>query len=452
MACGIRIALREQDRAADGAQRMRGRPLPGAYRAERDGHDEGGDGEQGDRKTQRCEIQRREVGQAGQPERGQHELHQLLDPVRHVIDDISGRLRRSLGGMSELSEILGVRHPILLGPFGGLSSVALTATVSDAGGLGGYGLYGYGGERIRSTAAALRDATDSPFALNIWLPTGDEVEPGPQHTVFAQALEPFYEAVGVDVPARPERYLPSLDEQLDAIWEASPAVLSVVFGVPSPQVVDEAHRRGIRVVGTATTVAEAAALDAGGVDAIIASGSESAGHRVSFLRSADESLVGTFALVPQVVDAVSVPVIAAGGIAERRGVAAAFALGASGVQVGTAFLATAQSAATDAHRAAIRSTAADETVLTKAMSGRLARGARNRAVRAIEASGTIASFPMQNWLTGRFRAAAGEQNLGELQSLWLGQASPLARLDDAIEVFEELVAGLPGRADRLSDR
>ncbi|WP_144792725.1 nitronate monooxygenase family protein [Microbacterium paludicola] len=343
--------------------------------------------------------------------------------------------------MNDLSEVLRVRHPILLGAFGGLSSVRLTAAVSDAGGLGAFGLYGYDGARIRSTAAALRAATDAPFALNIWLPTGDEVEPGPQHTVFAQALEPFYAAVGVDLPARPERYTPPLEEQLEAIWDAAPAALSVVYGVPSAETVDEAHRRGIRVIGTATTVAEARALDEGGVDVVVASGAEAAGHRVSFLRAAEDSLVGTFALVPQVVDAVSVPVVAAGGIADRRGVAAARALGAAGVQVGTAFLATRESAATQAHRAAIRRTAADESVLTRAMSGRLARGARNRAVRAIEASGTIAPFPMQNWLTGRFRTPAGEQNLGELQSLWMGQAAPLATRDTAAEVFADLIAG-----------
>lgn len=344
--------------------------------------------------------------------------------------------------MSDLCELLGIQHPILLGAFGGLSSIALTAAVSEAGGLGAYGLYGYDGARIRSTAEALRQATSAPFALNIWLPTGDEIEPGPQHTVFAQALEPFYEAVGVEVPSRPERYLPSLDEQVEAIWDAAPAVLSVVYGVPSADLIEQAHRRGIRVVGTATTVAEAVALEASGVDAVIASGAEAAGHRVSFLRPAADSLVGTFALVPQVADAVSIPVIAAGGVADRRGVAAALALGAAGVQVGTAFLATRESAANDAHRSAIRSTAADESVLTRAMSGRLARGARNRTVRAIEASGTIAPFPMQNWLTGRFRASAGEQNLGELQSLWLGQGAPLARRDTAAEVFAELVAGL----------
>ena len=338
-----------------------------------------------------------------------------------------------------------VAHPIVLGPFGGLSSVPLTAAVSEAGGLGSYGLYGYDADRIRATITALRNATAQPFAVNIWLPTGDEVEPNAQHAIFAQALAPFYEAVGVDVPPRPAQYLPSLEEQTDAILAAAPAVLSVVFGVPSAELVDDAHRRGIRVVGTATTVGEAVALAGAGVDAIVATGSEAAGHRVSFLRPAEESLVGLFSLLPQVVDAVDVPVIAAGGIADRRGVAAAFALGASGVQVGTAFLATEESAVTDAHRDAIRATAADETVLTRAMSGRLARGARNRAVRAIEASGTIAPFPMQNWLTGRFRAAAGEQNLGELQSLWMGQSAPLARYATASEAFAELVAGVPAR-------
>ncbi len=348
--------------------------------------------------------------------------------------------------MTDLRALLGIEHPLVLGPFGGLSSAALTAAVSEAGGLGGFGLYGYDGDRIRSTVQTLRAATSRPFVVNIWIPTGDEVGPNPQHAVFAGALQPFFEAVGLTVPNRPERYLPPLEEQLDAIWESAPPILSTVFGVPSADTVDQAHRRGIRVIGTATTVAEAVALANVGVDAIVATGMEAGGHRVSFLRPAEESLVGTFALVPQVVDAVDVPVIAAGGIADRRGVAAAFALGASGVQVGTAFLATAESAANDAHRAAIRSTAAEETVLTRAMSGRLARGARNRAVRAIEASGTIAPFPMQNWLTGRFRAAAAEQELGELQSLWMGQAAPLVGERTAAETFAELLAGVPRRA------
>jgi len=345
--------------------------------------------------------------------------------------------------MTDLRDLLGIRHPIVLAPFGGLSSVELTAVVSESGGLGSYGLYGYDAERISTTVAALRDATAAPFSLNIWLPTGDEVAPGPEHDGYAAALADFFTEVGIDRPDRPERYLPDLEEQLEAIWEAAPAVLSVVFGVPSAGLVDEAHRRGIRVLGTATTVAEAVALEAGGVDAVVATGAEAAGHRVSFLKPAEHSLVGLVSLVPQVVDAVRIPVIAAGGIGDRRGVGAAFALGASGVQIGTSFLATAQSAANEAHRAAIRSTAADAGVLTRAMSGRLARGAANRAVQAIEESGAIAPFPAQNWLTGRFRAVAAQRGLGELQSLWLGQSAPLARWDAAADVFAELLAGIP---------
>jgi nitronate monooxygenase len=226
--------------------------------------------------------------------------------------------------------------------------------------------------------------------------------------------------------------------------DAAPAALSVVFGVPGERLVAAAHSRGIRIIGTATTVAEAVVLDAAGVDAVVATGSEAGGHRVSFLRPAEHSLVGTFALVPQVVDAVGVPVIAAGGIADRRGVAAAFALGASGVQVGSAFLRTRQSAATAAHREAIEGAADTSTVLTRAMSGRLARGIPNRAMREIETSGIIAPFPAQNWLTGQFRAEAGRRGEGELVSLWVGQAAGLSTRDDAAEVFAELAAGLPG--------
>lgn len=342
-----------------------------------------------------------------------------------------------------VEQLLGIRHPILLGAFGGLSSVELTATVSSAGGLGQYGLYGYGPERIRDTVAALRAATDAPFGLNLWLPMGDEVTPADVDldTVTA-SLAPLYAELGMDAPAAPAAFLPSFTEQLGAVLDARPAVLSVVYGVPSADVVAAAHERGIRVIGTATTVAEARALAAGGVDAIVASGAEAAGHRVSFLRPAEDSLVGTLALVPQVVDAVDVPVIAAGGIADRRGVAAALALGADGVLVGTAFLATRQSAATAAHRRAIAEASDDGTVLTRAMSGRLSRGIPNRAVRAIEGDGRIAPFPAQNWATGAFRAEAGRRDEGELLSLWAGQAAPLARHADAGELFAELVAGL----------
>lgn len=345
-----------------------------------------------------------------------------------------------------LQELFGINRPILLGPFGGLSSVALTAAVSELGGLGSYGLYGYGADRIAETIASLRSATQRPFAVNLWLRTGDEAEP--DAVDLAQpldAVQGIFDDLRISVPPVPERFLPTVDEQFDAVLADAPAAISVVFGVPTRAQIDRVHAAGAAVIGTATTVEEASALDAGGVDCIVATGSEAAGHRVSFLRPADRSLVGAFALIPQVVDAVSVPVIAAGGIADRRGVAAAFALGASGVQVGTAFLATRESAATDGHRKAIRGSTAESTILTRAMSGRLARGIPNRATSTIEQAGptAIAPFPAQNWLTGAFRSVAGMQGRSDLVSLWAGQSAGLSRHDDAASVFAELAAGLP---------
>jgi len=342
-----------------------------------------------------------------------------------------------------LIELLGIRHPIVLGPFGGLSSIELTATVSELGGLGSYGLYGYDADRIRETGAALRAATGGPFALNLWLPltTDAAAEPGAFERAVASA-RPFFDELGMPVPtAPPEQFLPSFEEQWEAVLEVRPAVASFVFGVPPAHVVESARERGIRLLGTATTVDEAIALQAGGIDAIVATGLEAGGHRVAFLREAEQALVGSISLIPQVVDAIDVPVIAAGGIADRRGVAAALALGAAGAQVGTAFLRTRQSATTDAHREAMAATAAEDTVLTRVMSGRLARGASNRAVRELAAAGAAAPFPMQNWITGRFRAEAVRVGRGDLQALWMGQSARLAVREDAGEVFAELLAG-----------
>lgn len=346
--------------------------------------------------------------------------------------------------MRRLEHLLGLDTPIVLGPFGGLSSVALTAAVSDGGGLGSFGLYGFTPQRIHDTITALRAATRGPVAVNLWLPRGDEVAPADVDVApYLRATEPLFAAAGVPLPAPPASFLPALADQLDAVFDARPDALSVVFGVPDADTLTRAHSLGIRVLGTATSVAEAVALETAGVDAVVATGAEAGGHRVSFLRDPAHSLVGTFALVPQVVDAVAIPVIAAGGIADRRGVAAAFALGAEGVQVGTAFLRTRQSAATAGHRTAITVAADTDTVLTRVMSGRLARGIPNRAMRELEASGRIAPFPAQNWLTGVFRAAAAVSGDADLVSLWAGQAAGLSRLDDAEEVLAELRAGIP---------
>lgn len=346
--------------------------------------------------------------------------------------------------------LFGIDVPVMLGAFGGVSSVALVAAVSEGGGLGSYGLYGYGAERIRETTAAIRVATSRPFALNLWLPyiaPGEADVSAEGFAEHAELLRPYFEELGLPLPEQPESYLPPFEEQLDAVFEARPAVLSLVFGAPSAALIDRARALGIVVVGTATTVEEALALETAGVDAVVASGMEAGGHRVSFLRPAEESLVGTFALVPRIVDAVSVPVIAAGGIADGRGLAAATMLGADAVQVGTAFLATEESAAVEPYREILRSAAASETVLTRAPSGRLARGIPNRLTREL-ADAAIAPFPVQNWLTGRFRPAAAERGVTDLMSLWAGQAAPLLRHHRASDVLTTMVAD----AERLLGR
>ena len=343
-----------------------------------------------------------------------------------------------------IAELWGLEVPIVLGPFGGVSSVALTAAVSEAGGLGSFGLYGYSAERIRETTARLRDATDKPINLNLWWPTGTEVTPDDiDWDAALSAVAPLYAEMGLDFPARPPQFRPPFEEQLAAVVEARPAVASFVYGVPDERTIAHLHDVGTRVVATATHVAEARALAAAGVDAIIASGMEAAGHRVTFMGEAEDALVGTFALVPQVVDAVDVPVLAAGGVADRRGVAAAFALGARGVVVGSAFLATAESAAPPAHKAALRGAQANGTTLTRAMSGRLARGIANDAMRQLEARG-YAPFPAQNVVTGAFRAVAAQNDDASHLSLWAGQAASLATGETAGAVMAELRAGLPG--------
>lgn len=340
-----------------------------------------------------------------------------------------------------LTEMLGIDLPIVLGPFGGASSVELVSSVSNAGGLGSYGLYGLTAKRITAIAAEIRALTDRPFALNLWLPM-DEAQtqlPGQaEFDAYVQTLAPYFDELDLPLPERPDSYLVSFAEQIDAAIAAKPNVLSFVYGVPSADVLERCREAGILVIGTATTVDEAVALDAAGVDAVVATGFEAAGHRVSFLRAAEESLVGTISLVPRVVDAVRVPVIAAGGVADGRGVAAVLALGASAAQIGTAFLACDESAANPPHRAELWSAHAAETVLTRAFSGRLARGIPNRMSREL-ANVRHAPFPVQNWLTGQIKRAAAAQANPDLTSLWAGQSAPLIHHTNSNDLITAIV-------------
>ncbi len=345
---------------------------------------------------------------------------------------------------TEVTRRLGLDVPIVQGPFGGgLSSVELVAAVCESGGLGSFGVHHLNAAQIAQTAAQIRARTRRAFALNLWVPLGDSDDPQIGDEQFARnvdLLRPYFEALGVAPPARPQRFAPRYQEQVEAVLQARPAVFSFVFGIPSDDVLRRCRELGIVTLGAATTPDEAVLLDRAGVDMVVATGFEAGGHRVSFLRSAEESLTGTFALVPQVVDAIKAPVIAAGGIADGRGVAAALALGAQAVQIGTAFLACRESAAGEVHRQMLFSPQARYTALTRVFSGRLARGIRNRFMEELTPQQAhIAPYPVQNWLTGMLKKAAIEQRRPELMSLWCGQAAPLLRQRDAASLMRALI-------------
>lgn len=337
------------------------------------------------------------------------------------------------------------RYPIVQGPFGGgLSSPRLTATVSNAGGLGSFGAQGMTPDRIRAVVGEIRALTTAPFAVNLWVSTADaraEDISRAEYDAAVAVLAPLYAALGIGPPPFPPASDPVFEEQAAALIDAQPPIVSFIFGVPPPAILDRCRSLGIRTIGTATTVEEARALDGAGVDAVVATGAEAGGHRPSFLRSAEASLMGTVALVPQVADAVRAPVIAAGGIADGRGIAAALALGAHAVQIGTAFLACDESNAHPAHRAALRNAVhGDGTLLTRGFTGRLGRGLRNALADALD-SPSVAwlPYPFQGHLIAALKQAALAQGRVDLVPFWGGQSAPLITHTRAGALFASLI-------------
>jgi nitronate monooxygenase len=346
---------------------------------------------------------------------------------------------------NEATRRLGIELPIIQGPFGGgLSTDRLTALVSERGGLGSYGAHVLAPDEIPAIARAIRARTAKPFALNLWVsdadPGGDALAPA-DHERVVRIFEPYFAELGISVPAMPARYGHRFADQVEALLETEPPVFSFVFGVPPAAVLAACRRKGIVTVGAATSIAEARALDDAGVDLIVASGFEAGGHRPAFLARAEDSLMGTLALTPLVADRVRAPVIAAGGIADRRGVAAVLALGAQAAQIGTAFLACEESGAPAAHREMLFGGRAHSTVLTRAFTGRLARGIENRWTRELASRiAELPPFPIQGWFVGQLRAAALAADATELMSLWSGQIAPNLEHRSASALLDALVA------------
>ena len=339
---------------------------------------------------------------------------------------------------------LGVTYPIVQGPFGGgHSSAELTAAVSNLGGLGSFGARGLAPQDIGSDVADIRRRTSAPFAINLWLSVEDQGASEITRDEFERALAPLlplYRELEAEPPTYARTRAPRIADQIETLMEVRVPAFSFIFGIPEEAVLAECRRRSIVTIGAATTVDEARALEGAGVDVVVASGFEAGGHRPSFLRSADSSLTGLFALVPQVVDAVRIPVVAAGGIADGRTVAAALMLGATGVQVGSAFLACEESNAPPGHRRAMFEPDRQATVLTRAFSGRLARGLRNRLAEYLESIPAVLPYPVQSELLAPLRRAALARDRIDTIAVYAGQGAPLLRHRRAKDVFEALVS------------
>lgn len=341
---------------------------------------------------------------------------------------------------NRLTELLDVEHPIVQAPMAGVTTPELVAAVSNAGGLGSLGAAMLTPDTLRDAIRAVRSLTDRAFAVNLFAwPAGSDASPAAVEATI-DASRPFRERLGLgepDPPVVPDvRRL--LAGQLDVLTEERPPVFSFTFGIPDLALLADT---GCVIVGTATTVAEARALEDAGVDAVVAQGSEAGGHRGTFLGAFEHALVGTVALVPQVVDAVSVPVLAAGGIMDGRGIAASLMLGADGAQLGTAFVGCDESGVAAAHKEAIAEISDDGTIVTDRYSGRPARAARTDLIDALERdSDSVPPFPLQAMLNRDLYATAAEHGDREAMLLLAGQAAPLARRLSAAELVDALVA------------
>lgn len=332
-----------------------------------------------------------------------------------------------------LTERLNLKWPILQAPMGSMSTPALAAAVSNAGGLGGLGMWGFSAEEAERRVAGFRQQSGGSLNVNypLW-PT--PVASAEEMLSMRALLKVRYDAANLGPVPEPKASASEVSaEHLAMLMRVKPELVSFHFGLPGPEIVRTIKSAGIFIISSANTVAEARKLEEAGVDAIIAQGTEAGGHRASFTGVDISQQAGLFALLPQIVDAVKVPVIAAGGVADGRGAAAAIVLGASAVQIGTAFLRCEEANVRDAHRDALASSDEASTFVTDMVTGRPARFIRNKLVDDLGGSGLKPlPFPLQHAVTSPL-GATGDR---ELTQLFAGQAARLAKHTSAAELVE----------------
>jgi nitronate monooxygenase len=342
---------------------------------------------------------------------------------------------------------LDIAIPVIQAPMGGgPTTTALVAAVSGAGGLGTVAGGYLAPDALRDEIRAARAATDAPFGVNVFAPVGVAVDPRTTDldrlAPVLRLLEPLRIAAGLPPRAGAiTSFAVDPFDQLAVLVEERPPVVTFTFGLLPDDVTGALRSAGVVLMGTATTVDEAIALERAGSDLVCAQGAEAGAHRGTFLAAEAEAVVGTMALVPQVVDAVAVPVVAAGGIGDGRGVAAALALGAGAAQLGTSFLRCPEAGTSAPYRRALAAAVETDTTLTAKVTGRTARGIRNRLIDELQGA-DVPPYPVMNALTTELRRAAAAGNDPELLSLWAGQALRLATELPAAEIVRRIAVHL----------
>ncbi len=331
-------------------------------------------------------------------------------------------------------------YPIIQAPMaGGATTPELVAAVSNAGGLGSLAGVLLSPDKLAEEIRRIRTRTGRPFNVNLFVLKTVQAA-SEDLRIAMERLEPIRAELGLSQATVPSKFSEDFAAQLEVLMEEKPPVVSFHFDIVSAQVVERLQEAGCKVIGTATNVAEAMAWEQAGADYVCAQGGEAGGHRGTFIGPFEQSMTGTMALVPQVADAVKVPVIAAGGIMDGRGIAAALLLGAKAVQMGTAFLTCPESGIHPLYKQALLQAQGDSTVVTRTFSGRHARGLHNAFIERMQPyEALVPPYPIQNALTGEIRQAAAKAGRLEFMSLWAGQAASLCRSLPAAELVETLM-------------
>ncbi len=340
---------------------------------------------------------------------------------------------------NELLKLLGIEHPIIQGPMGGgPSTPELVAAVSNAGGLGSLGAAYLTPDQITDAIRRIRLLTSRPFNVNLFA-GGWDADPNFDAGPMLELLGEVHEKLGLPAPVAPAPAPDPFPAQFEAVLDARPPIFSFTFGIPDRDAISRLKSRGIAILGTATTVEEARQLEKAGVDAVVAQGAEAGAHRGTFLDSFESSMVPTLDLVSSIATVVNLPVIATGGLMDGDDIVAALKAGASAVQLGTAFLPCPESGASDIYKRAILAAKQDTTTVTRAFSGRPARGLRNAFMAGVDGRELVLPYPLQNALTRPMRNAAAQQGIADYLSLWAGQGVARARALPAGDLVALLV-------------